>query len=126
MKAHDSLAELVVGYPKLAAKFEIDPDLAIYRRFGALNALNLLYYQAELTYLERDLKEQQKKDAESETEHGPSYALNWYWLKHSEADGDGHQLKLILKIREILKEYSESDPHPTLFFIRLSIIKTKP
>lgn len=72
MKTHDLLAELVVGYPKLAAKFEIDPELAVHRHFGALNALNLLYYQAELTYLERDLKEQQKKDAESVTEHGPS------------------------------------------------------
>ncbi|KAH7379487.1 hypothetical protein BKA66DRAFT_587563 [Pyrenochaeta sp. MPI-SDFR-AT-0127] len=86
MAATDPFADIVIGYPKLAAKFEILPEAAIYRRFGALNAQNLLYYQAELTYLERKLRDQQKQDSNDQKGHGSSYAINWYWLKHSKTD----------------------------------------
>lgn len=110
MAAFDPFADLAVGYPKLAAKFEIFPEVAIYRRFGSLNALNLLYYQAELTYLERQLQEQQRRDDTDRTGSGAGYARNWYWLKHSKADGgDGHQFALVMQIRELLKQYSESN-----------------
>ncbi|OAL06557.1 hypothetical protein IQ06DRAFT_209913 [Phaeosphaeriaceae sp. SRC1lsM3a] len=89
MAATDPFSDSVIGYPKLAAKFGVLPEAAIYRRFGALNAQDLLYYQAELTYLEQKLQEQQQQDNNDPKGHGASYAINWYWLKHSKTDGDG-------------------------------------
>jgi hypothetical protein len=53
------------GYTKLASLLGAHPDLAIYRRFGKLNAKNLLYLQAELVSLEERLEECVKKDQES-------------------------------------------------------------
>ena len=97
----------MIGYPKLAAKIEILPEAAIYRRFGALNAQNLLYYQAELTYLEQDLRAQQRKDHNDKTGYG--YATNWIWLRDSKEEGNGRQLELVLEIREKLAKYSESE-----------------
>jgi hypothetical protein len=112
MTPSDPFPDIVVGYPKLAAKFEVLPEASSYRRFGALNAQNLLYYQAELTYLEEKLQRQQKKDEIDQIGHGSSYAKNWYWLKHSKADGNGAQLELVMQIRMLLKEYSESHCFP--------------
>ena len=109
MAATDPFTDIVIGYPKLAAKFEILPEAAIYRRFGALNAQNLLYYQAELSYLERKLRDRQKQDSNDQKGHGASYATNWYWLKHSKTDGDGRQIDLVMQIRELLKQYSQLD-----------------
>jgi hypothetical protein len=109
MRTFDPFREIVIGYPKLAAKIEILPEAAIYRRFGALNAQNLLYYQAELTYLEQDLRTQQRKDHGDKTGYGNSYATNWTWLRDSKLDGNGRQLELVLEIREKLAKYSESE-----------------
>lgn len=112
MTTNDPFPDVVIGYPKLAAKFEVLPEASSYRRFGALNAQNLLYYQAELTYLEEKLQRQQKKDNNDRTGPGASYAKNWYWLKHSEEDGNGVQLELVMQIRILLKEYSKSHCSP--------------
>ena len=107
MRTFDPFSEIVIGYPKLAAKIEVLPEAAIYRRFGALNAQTLLYYQAELTYLEQDLRKQQRIDHDDKTGDGNSYATNWIWLR----DSNGRQLELVLEIREKLAKYSESEPH---------------
>lgn len=106
MSSCDPFPNVVVGYPKLAAKIEILPEVAIYRRFGALNAQNLLYYQAELTFLERKLREQQLSDHNERRGYSEKYGKDWFYLMHSREEGGGSQLDLILKIREILKEYS--------------------
>jgi hypothetical protein len=107
MSATDDLSDVVVGYPKLAAKIEILPEIAIFRRFGALNAQNLLYYQAELTYLERKLKLQQSKDSQYGNGNERSYAVDWFWLENSKVQESAPQLDLILRIRKVLKEYSK-------------------
>lgn len=100
--------ETVVGYPRLAAKIEVLPETAIFRRFGALNAQNLLYYQAELTYLEQKLKKQQEKDRNLGSEPEKWFAVDWYWLERSRQQSvDTTQLDLVLKIRTRLKEYSK-------------------
>lgn len=51
------------GHPRLAELMGRRPQMAIYRRFGYLNAQNLLYMQAELVGLEKALKDLQKRDA---------------------------------------------------------------
>lgn len=107
MSSHDPFAHVVVGYPKLAAKFESLPESAIFRRFGALNAQNLLYYQAELTYLEGKLQAQQHRDSNFGSKSERKYAVDWYWLEGARRNGDASQLELVLKIRALLKEYSE-------------------
>jgi hypothetical protein len=108
MASRDPFPHIVKGYPKLAAKMEIQPEASIYRRFGALNAQNLLYFQAELTFLERQLREQQWQDHQDQNTGSKSlYAVNWYRLDDSEVDGDTDQLELVLRIRERLKEYSK-------------------
>lgn len=126
MAATDPFSDSVIGYPKLAAKFGVLPEAAIYRRFGALNAQDLLYYQAELTYLEQKLQEQQQQDNNDPKGHGASYAINWYWLKHSKTDGDGRQYELVMQIRELLKQYSGSKVPYDSMSVRLTILKTKP
>ena len=100
----------VKGYPKLARSMGIRPESAIFRSFGALNAKNLLYLQAELTYLEETLRDMEVIDHESDEGEKVQYASDWFWLEVSaeERDGvDAWQLSLVLKIREKLREYSE-------------------
>ena len=41
-------AKMPKGYAKLSSLMSTDSEFAIFRKFGALNAQNLLYYQAEL------------------------------------------------------------------------------
>jgi hypothetical protein len=106
------LDKLVAGYPKLAGLMGLFPELAILRRFGSLNMRNLLYMQAELVYLENELQECELADkyARSRDER-TRYRSNWFWLRESARYGEGEpsrQLRLVLKIREKLKEYSES------------------
>ena len=106
MGSIDPFGDAVIGYPKLAAKIAVQPEAAIYRRFGALNAQNLLYLQAELVDLEERLKEQQDLDDNDSTGRKSEYAKNWFSLQDSGVDGDTEQLDLVMKIREVLKEYS--------------------
>ena len=102
------LADRVKGYPKLAGQIELRPETAIFRRFGALNAENLLYFQAELVLLEEELREQQLADSLSNHPRRSKYALSWYQLSTSEEDGDAQQLRLVFRIRETLRLYSMS------------------
>ncbi|EMD62725.1 hypothetical protein COCSADRAFT_93919 [Bipolaris sorokiniana ND90Pr] len=110
--SHDPLQEYVVGYPKLAAQIEILPELSMFRRFGALNAQNLLYMQAELAYLEKKLRERQQIDANDPSGKRSAYALNWFWLKGSENTDAGEQQALVLRIRQVLKEYTSILKYP--------------
>jgi len=102
------LAHLTIGYPRLAGQMEILPETAIYRRFGALNSRNLLYYQAELALLEKELIAQEALD--SSIPEKQCYALDWYWMSQSAEQGDSKQLDLVVKMRALLKEYSKLLP----------------
>ncbi|KAK4040930.1 hypothetical protein C8A01DRAFT_15236 [Parachaetomium inaequale] len=87
--------------------------MAAFRRFGALSAEDLLYRQAELVELERNLREYQEEDKKSGHEDRERYGFNWDTLRRSAdddaADGnDGSQWETVLEIREKLKEYHEA------------------
>lgn len=58
----------------LAAHIEMRPYSAIYRRFTALNAQNVLHLQAELTNLEQQLHKQQTADS-NDVEVSPNTQL---------------------------------------------------
>jgi hypothetical protein len=107
MATSNPLQGKVTGYPKLAAQMGLRPELAMFSRFGALNAENLLYFQAELVLLETRLRERQLVDSQDKQGSKSKYALNWYWLRESKDDGDTEQLDLVLEMRETLRLYSK-------------------
>ena len=98
----------MTGYDKLAKLFKQHDDLAMFRSFTALNAKNLLYMQAELLHLEKDLENQNEFDSESGDPAAKSFALYWKALDDAAGDETGVlQKKMVLKIREKLNEYCE-------------------
>lgn len=97
------------GYPKIAWRMANVPDLAIFRRFQALNLQNLLYLQAELVHLEGQLEQAAAADAQSADARCKLYSRDWFTLRSSHAipDCDGRQWAIFLDIRSKLKEYSQ-------------------
>lgn len=95
------------GYPKLAHHMGTYPECAIYRRFGSLNSQNLLYFQAELTHLERKLRRLEATDLASTQGNRSNYSKDWYWLNNSVFEENSEQLETVREIRSKLKEYSE-------------------
>lgn len=93
------------GYAKLSSWMTTDREIAIYRKFGALNAQNLLHYQAELVGLETELQEIASEDRRSQDSSKQLYADNWFELSNAEP-GKDRQLRKVLEIRKVLKEYS--------------------
>ena len=87
-----------------------NPETAIFRRFGPLNALNLLYLQAELVDLENSLSNQAKEDEESGHFERSLYSRDWRTLSESSTVdiGNPSQWSTVLRLREKLDEYSES------------------
>ena len=93
------------GYAKLSSLMANDTEFAIFRRFGALNAQNLLYYQAELMGLESDLQEIAMQDRQSQDSDKRLFCDNWFELSHA-AEGKDLQFRKVMQIRKTLKEYS--------------------
>jgi len=104
----DPFDDHVMGYPKMAARMGLIPETAMFRRFGGLNARNLLYFQCELAEIEDELKELDWENHKSTAGKKNMYARDYYWLEAATAkrDGDVRQIGLVLKMREMLKEYS--------------------
>ncbi|CZR54979.1 uncharacterized protein PAC_04864 [Phialocephala subalpina] len=102
------------GYPKLASRMGHSPQFAIFRRFAALNARNLLYLQAELTALEKRLEDYAATDEKSSNADRAVYSRDWETLKSSLDEGatnfghDKKQWQTFLDIRAKLKEYNEA------------------
>ena len=112
------LLDPVPGYPRLAHEMGTMPEIATFRRFADLNCQSLLYYQAELIMLERQLRGYEKEaiasmesmdsvdstDSAKKSRRG-SGATDWYWLGVD--DPDNLQWKTVLRLRQVLKEYSQ-------------------
>lgn len=97
-----------MGYTDLALLMGQYPESAIYRRFSALNAENLLYLQAELVNLEKRYRKL-KSTAVANDPEKINYDEDWYMLKHSgQAVPNDEVWTTFLEIRSKLKEYSES------------------
>jgi hypothetical protein len=118
----------------------VTPQNSILRRFSALGIQNLLYYQAELVYLEDRLRKVEARSfAQGDGTKQYQFARDWDELKRSwkaylwkeKDDGtdklrlcscsggagnsdfvdiprgsDGEQLRLVLRLRATLKQYS--------------------
>lgn len=103
------------GYAKLGLFMAHAPELAIFRRFGALNVQSLLYLQAELHHLEKELREYAQEDEASGHPERLHYSKDWRILKTSvelpEEEGhDPRQWLVMREIQEKLRNYSRSFP----------------
>ena len=97
------------GYNSLAGWMSSYSSIAVFRRFMPLNVRNLLCLQAELVYLESDLKYLVAKDAASGIDEKSDYQYSIETLMKSPADPDHYtQKEKTLEIRAKLKEYSKS------------------
>lgn len=84
------------------------PALAFVRRFRGLNARNLLYLQAELSVIEKELLDCEARDAKATTtELKSNYSRDYRFLAESADKEDNKQWLLIQRMREKLKEYSK-------------------
>jgi hypothetical protein len=73
----------MAGYAKIATLMGAYPEVAIIRRFAALNAQSILYLQAELINLESRLRRYEKEDKESGVATRKDYDVNWFKLKNA-------------------------------------------
>ncbi|KAL3457099.1 hypothetical protein BJX64DRAFT_269399 [Aspergillus heterothallicus] len=95
------------GYPKFAEVMGEHPEQAIVRRFGSLNMLNILRLQAELSDLERQLKQAQWDNRESMQGNRRSYALSFREIRVSnQPDNVGRQHQLLGDIQKKLADYN--------------------
>jgi len=94
------------GYHAVARFLDVDTRIPVIRRFGVLNTQDLLYMQAELVQLERELECISREDAESHDADRTAYRHSAQALQQSLQRGDDFQWKKVLEIREKLRQYS--------------------
>lgn len=90
---------------------DYDSETSIYRKFHELAARSLLYQQAELLVLEKQLDELDKQDAESDDMDLKDAARTWEVLTKRHEDGlqdAKDRMELITTIRSKLREYRAS------------------
>jgi hypothetical protein len=107
----------IEGYPRLARVMG-PRNLSLFRKFAELNAFNLLQLQAELVYLEQELKILHEIDHTSGHPTRTSHAKSAYTLRNSMGSGNDQQWQKILEIREKLKEYSKKFQLLICLFLR--------
>ena len=97
------------GYLTMAQFNGEFPEYAIYRCFGTLNSMNLLMLQAELIMLELRLRQYIKEDNASTDTVTRLYNKNFVLSSgHMPCvrKGRSRQYQLILRIRQVLRQYS--------------------
>ncbi|KAI1342727.1 hypothetical protein F5Y15DRAFT_266404 [Xylariaceae sp. FL0016] len=95
------------GYDRIGKLMGRQDECAMYRRFRKLNAMNLLYLQAELTQLEHDLEELAERD--KATDDRQTYCKDWWSLSQNDEDEeDSEQWEKVLEIRVKLEQYNDS------------------
>lgn len=95
------------SYPRLSEFMSLWPEVAIFRRFSALNTQNLLFLQAEIAHLERELCTIRKKEEQRADVKGLMAQRSWFELSQASEDGeDCPQWTVIQELRSKLTEYS--------------------
>lgn len=102
------------GFANVARWIALDPDndTFLFRKFDELAARNLLYLQAELLAIEKQLDDLDHTDEVSDDLARHDLARTWETLVgESQEGGKEAQLRmdLVLKLREKLKEYREQE-----------------
>jgi len=94
------------GYAKVARLMGRHPELAIFRKFKAAYLQNLLYLQAEITYIEEELRQVETRDIR----HGQpreNFPHDWWFLANAETSQDSQQWSKALELRHKLEQYSK-------------------
>jgi hypothetical protein len=94
------------GYAKIAELMGRHPELAIIRKFKTANLQNLLYLQAEITYLEEELRQIEIRDIR----HGQpreNFQHDWWYLANTDTAEDNQQWTKALELRNKLGQYSK-------------------
>lgn len=97
------------GYPFLA-RFWAQTQTGMARKFKRLAALNILYLQAELSHLERELERQRHRDLETGRPERGDCDWNWLLLSEPALHRGSRQWEVALEIRDRLGEYCVSKP----------------
>ncbi|KAK8031179.1 hypothetical protein PG990_000913 [Apiospora arundinis] len=95
-------------YPKgyqFLARFWSQTQTGMARKFKRLAALNILYLQAELSHLERELERQRRRDLETGRREREDCDWNWLVLSEPALHRGSRQWEVALEIRERLGEY---------------------
>ena len=104
------------GFAQVAQWIALDPDndTSIYRKFGELSARSLLYLQAELLVLEREIAKIDQRDAEKfasgdldAKDVASTWEVLWEQCQSGEPEAQ-ERMDLVLKAREKIKEYRTS------------------
>ncbi len=95
------------GYLKLAKLMAVMPTMGMYRRFGVLNSLSLLFYQADLVKLERELLHQIQQDDTSADGNKRVFSKDWTAVSATDS-----QRKIVEQMRNVLEKYSKFLGHP--------------
>lgn len=98
-----------VGYPRLSERISFKPETGIYRRFDGLNARHLLYLQAELCTMEKNLFWLEQQDNKSTSGRRSEYATDYQCMLEEPHGEQSEQFRLIAKMHEKLNQYSEDD-----------------
>lgn len=102
------------GYARVAHLMSKYEEFAILKRFKALNYQNLLYRQAEITYLQEDLEKLAERDATDPARQ--FYTKDWWALAHTESKKEGgEQWRKVQQIRKKLDDYSTAHENSTSF-----------
>ncbi|CAG8952789.1 hypothetical protein HYFRA_00009034 [Hymenoscyphus fraxineus] len=107
------------GFAEFSHYIGSDETLSVYRRFGTLAARNILYLQAELQFLEDELKrldEQDRKDiskGSNMVEKNAIDAAARMWEAFSDQSDRGNErqskkMRIILRIREVMRMYEKA------------------
>lgn len=118
----------VPGYPTLTKLIVDYPDFEAFQSFRDLNIKSLLYYQAELEELRRDLHALEWRDYRDEPfPDSEMCCLTYEAIMLGRNAGDesaaGMQYAKIQRIREVLKEYSTFVEHITVCHHIINLIR---
>ncbi|KAH7065282.1 hypothetical protein B0J12DRAFT_723308 [Macrophomina phaseolina] len=120
------------GYNKLPTLRGAHPELAVFRRFAAVNAQNVLLLQAEIVDLERELRKSEEGDKNSSDPARSNLGRDWYALSQPGRDNpriaakcegeiessvtneqtqhasESRQYMILLELRSKLKEHNDA------------------
>ncbi|KAL3458634.1 hypothetical protein BJX64DRAFT_279755 [Aspergillus heterothallicus] len=94
------------GYDRLATLMASDKGLSIFRSFKKLNAKNLLYLQAEIVNLQKELERIIQQDEASNDGTREKFSTSVYYLKEGLYPGQSAQWGKVLQLRELLDKYN--------------------
>ncbi|KAF2099615.1 hypothetical protein NA57DRAFT_75116 [Rhizodiscina lignyota] len=100
--------ETVPGYPEFAEKMSAIPERTHFRGFRSVSTRLLLYRQARVLKLERELKEIERSDFKSDEGHRSEFSTNSGWLERSAGGRCGQQFNKIKELEEELSNYQRA------------------